>query len=136
MELDLSFDFTGVERPKYEPVPEDVYRVMCSALNVVPSKSNPDNVVANGTYEIVNHPEYAGKKVFANQVIAGPSANTAYIKVWLESFIGEPLTGEFSFDPEQFVGLEADCFIGLKPDYKDNTKTVNEIKYWIPPFDE
>lgn len=135
---ELNLDFTGVARPSFEPIPEGEYRLVLSALKVAPGKNNPNNIVANGTYEVVSdaegNSEHSGRKIFNSQVIAGESARDEYTKLWLESLLGEELTGEFSLDPDQLVGLETVAFVGQAPDFRDETKTINVIKYFIPSF--
>lgn len=141
--MDLNLDFTGVKRPSFEPIPEGEYVVTLSDLKIAPSKGNAtsgkDNIVANGTYEVVSdtegNSEYSGRKLFNAQVIAGTDARPEYVKLWLESLIGEPLTGEFSLDPDQLVGMECTVFVGVQPHYQDDNKMVNVIKYFIPGFD-
>ena len=130
----LDLNFTGVERPSYTPVPEGEYVVVMSGCELKPTKAN-DGMLANMTLEILEPADYAGRKLFASQLVAGEKANPGYTKVWLESFIGQPLESDFTLDTDELVGLTAACFVGTKPDYKDSSKTVNEVKYWILPFE-
>lgn len=135
---ELNLDFTGIKRPSFEPIPEGEYVLLLSALKVAAGKNNPNNIVANGTYEVISdtdgNTEYSGRKIFNSQVVAGESARDDYTKLWLESLLDQELTGDFSLDPDQLVGLQTTAFVGVAPDFRDETKTVNVIKYFIPSF--
>jgi len=134
----INLDFTGVQRPSFQPIPEDNYTMILSSCKIGPGKTNKDNIVANLIYEVVEGEttgaEFSGKKVFGSQVVAGPGAQDEYTKMWLEALIGSELTGDFSLDPDSIVGLTCQAHVNVVPDYKDSTKEVNNIKYYILPF--
>jgi len=140
--MDLSF--TGVKRPEFTAVPEGEYVLKLVGCKPGKGKTNPENTVCACTYEVVgvtsidsefsgSEEELIGKKVFNHQTIAGPSADMGYVKLWLEALTGQELDGDFVFDPDQLLALECSAFVGVKEDYKDDTKEANFIKYFIAP---
>ncbi len=138
--MDLNLDFTGVERPSYKPLPEGTYELKLVGFKIKPGKSEPDNQVAHLVYEVTDSAEheheYDGKKVFSVQVLDGPGANSEYIKIWLEALTNQEMDGSFSLDPDgsQLLDLECTAFVGIVPDFRDNDKEQNAIKYYIPKF--
>ena len=129
----IDLNFTGVEAPKFEPIPDGEYRMKLVGLEIKPTKDKA-NIGANCTYEVTEQSdggsEYLGKKVFNWQTIQGPSVNMGFVKLWLEALTGEELTSDFTLDPDQLVGLEVTGFVGTK-EYNGNDS--NYIKYWINP---
>lgn len=130
----IDLNFTGVTRPKFEVVPEGEYTLMLSGCKVAPGKTDKSKMVASLVYEIVNHEEYAGKKILSWQVVSGPDNDMSYVKLWLESLIGSELSDDFTLDPDELVGMECQAFVGIVPDNRDSDKEQNTVKYYIPSF--
>lgn len=130
----IDLNFTGVKTPTFEPVPEGTYKLKLEGCKVQDGKTNPNDKGANCTYSIVEQEDggtdFVGKKIFNYQTLIGENNDPGYVKLWLEALTGGDIDGQFTFDVDQLLGLEVVAGIGVKPDYRDDTKEVNYIKYF------
>ena len=129
MAIDLNF--SGVERPSYEPLPEGDYSLVVSDFTLKPGKADPDKIIAHCVFEVIDG-EYEGRKIFHFQGMNG--TQLPYAKVMLEAMFGEPLTEDISIDEDEIVGKSFQAHIGVQPDNRDTTKMQNKVSYFILPF--
>jgi len=129
----INLDFSGVDRPSFDPIPEDDYVLKVVDHSVKPAKNNPNALVAHCVFEVAGG-EFEGKKVFHYQGLTGESL--PFAKVMYEAIMGEPLDTGFDLeDEEDILGREFEAHVGQKPDNRDSTKMQNTIKYFILPFE-
>lgn len=132
MAIDLNL--SGVERPKYELLPEGEYTLVLTDLKVKPGKNDASKVIAHCTYEVVEPDEYSGRKLLYWQTL-NDRDNAGYTKIWIEALMGEPVSDDISVDEDELVGRHVTAFVKHQPDNRDNTKMQATISYFILPFD-
>lgn len=131
--MNIDLDFTGVEAPSFNPVPEDDYVLVLSDFQLKPSSKENGNIVAHCVYEITEG-DFAGRKLFDYRVVTGPNVTAeqkGYIKVWLEALMDTDLDGPISLDAEDLVGTVVSAHVEQVPDNRDSSKIQNKIKYFI-----
>ena len=128
----INLNFSGVERPSFEPVPEGDYDLVVSDFKVKPGKADPSKLIAHCVFEITDG-EFEGKKVFHYQGITG--YQLSYAKVMFEAFYGEPLEDDFEVEEDDLIGKTFQARVGIQLDNRDSTKMQNKISFFILPFE-
>lgn len=131
----ISLDLGGVARPKWEPLPEQLYTLVLSDLVVKAGKSDSTKQIAHCVYEVVEPAEFEGRKVLHWQQLNPDEKDKGYLKVWVEALLGEPVDDSISLDEDMLVGKHVTAFVVQVPDNRDSTKTQNKISYFELPFD-
>ena len=131
----INLNLTGIDRPKFEVLPEGDYVLQLSDLEVKPGKSNSDNLVAHCVYEVVEPSDFSGRKVKYWQVLNPKPQDAGYLKVWVEALLGEPVESDLSIEPDDLIGRHCEAYIKheSRNDDKDGVNAV--ISYFKLPFE-
>jgi hypothetical protein len=131
----LDLDFGGVERPSFDPIPENDYVLRVESVEIKKSK-NPNKGgnhfdVAHCVFAVAEG-EFEDRKVFHYQGF--DTESLPYAKVMFEAILGEPLDG-IQIDEEDLEGRTFEAHVGQRADNRDKDKMQNVIKYFILPFE-
>lgn len=138
--VELDIDMSGVEAKEgFEILPADNYRVRIAKCEYKQNTTEGKSDYLNLEYEVVNHPDFAGRKLFGVQVIPSSrdaadkrATNAGMFKAWLEHFKLDGMVAN-GFDTTDFMGAEADASVTVKMyTANDGTqKQKNEITKFL-----
>ena len=117
----IKLDFSNVTGGNFEPLPAGDYKLEIEKVEEKTSKAG--NPMLNVTFNVVDHEEYEGRKVFDLYVLTEKA-------LWklkdLFIAIGKDVDGIIEFDPQDLVG---EMFIGnITVEESDGYDPQNRIK--------
>lgn len=126
----IELNFGGVG--SFEAIEEDYYDIRCVEAEVKPNKAK-DGMNLAMTFEIINHPQHEGRKLFHTQSLKENS-------LWRAKEVLEALTGEsweednMELDPSDLPGLTCRVFVVQDLHYDSvraaRGEMVNTIDIW------
>lgn len=136
-DLTVDLNLGGIERPKFELLPEGEYELMLTDIQLKPAKdADSGKIVAHCQYEVVGGTEYDGRKIKYFQTINDPDPkNRGFLKVWVEAMIGEPVDSDMSLDLSELIQRVGKAYINIVPRNDKPNENQNNIRSWILPFD-
>ena len=131
--MPLDLDYSGVERPSFDPVPEDDYDLILEDIVVKDGKSNAADKMAHCTFT-VDGGEFDGKKILHFQSLLSEEGKK-WSKTMFESLYGYPIDSDFRLDEDDLIGRKCSAHVTVQADNRDSSRQQNRISYFILPFE-
>lgn len=140
MDID-TYDATGInpDVQSFELMPDGKYTLKITKSERTKSKNG--NLMSKLECEVINNPEFNGRKVFHNVTFLDPDAKGAGMAIHFLKTISQPWEGKITLDIPGWEGSQFIATLGKSTYYSEKKKMnvdKNEIKKvekdanWIP----
>lgn len=135
------YDATGIDpdQKSFEPLPDGTYTLKITKTEETESKKG--NLMAKVECEVINNPDYNGRKIFHNVTFLAPTEKGAGMAIHFLKTISQQWEGKIQIDIPSWVGAQFIAKLGQasyvspktgqKVD-KNEIKAVEKDPNWIP----